>query len=355
MIMKKYIYSLSSFVLAFAIAGIPTAFAHTQNIGVSDGVGDVANITTSISSTTKINSLSSLKRNQEGDSSVSKEGIRTPERSNREKIIERAKEQFQRKAERARELSRESRDGFASSSDKAFSNEKAREQLKQQAEKTTERSIEARNRTSSSSKAFLNEKAREQFKQRAEHIREAFKNRIEFIRESTTTPVHTLAQLKKMIIARRAKIKSEVASTTTKYRKIVAQATSVRVAVQALVASKDLLGAGIGKKVSEIAKQVNNSVASTTNVEAQIQSRGFFTRLFFGGDTRAADEIKKQVIQNQDRIIALSGLLSKSNTTQEIKTELGDQVQAMQDEQSRLQEVAQRQSKLWGLFSWRLF
>jgi len=181
------------------------------------------------------------------------------------------------------------------------------------------------------------------------------KNRIELMHEGTTTPAGSLEQLKQMIETRRMEIQGEAASTTPDIRKILEDAAPMRVAVHALLASQNLLGGGIGTQVSDIARKVDDSVATTTNAEAQIQSRGFFSKLLFGGDKKAAGVISDQVAQNQENIQKLAGLLSDASTTADVKAELETQIQAIQTEQARLQSVAQTQSKLWGIFSWRLF
>ncbi len=199
------------------------------------------------------------------------------------------------------------------------------------------------------------EQVREGVKQQVEQIREEFKNQLEVLREGTTTPARSIEQLKQMIENRRTEIQDGLASTSPAERQAFEHASQVSVAVHALLASQDLLGGGIGQQVSDIAREVDDSVATTTNAEARIQSRGFFTRLFFGGDKQAASVISEQVAQNQDHIQTLTGLLSEASTTADVKAELESQIQAVQQEQTRLQDVAQSQSKLWGLFSWRLF
>lgn len=158
--------------------------------------------------------------------------------------------------------------------------------------------------------------------------------------------------LKQKIEMRKQQLDQEVASTSQNHKEIVENANPVRLAVHSLLVSKDLLG-GIGPKVSEIAKDMNNSVATTTNAEAKIQSRGFLARLFFGGDSAAADVIAQQVAQNQQRIDDLNQMLSEANVSTDIQATLHAQITAIQEAQARLQDLAQREQKQWGLFSWR--
>lgn len=160
--------------------------------------------------------------------------------------------------------------------------------------------------------------------------------------------------LKQKIEIRKNELAQEVASTTAADQNIVENANEVRLAVHALLSSKELLG-GIGPQVSEIAKQMNDSVATTTNVEAKIQSRGFITRLFFGGDSAAADVIAQEAAKNQQRIDDLTNLLAQANVSTDVQTVLKAQITALQAAQARLADLAQREQNMWGLFSWRLF
>lgn len=197
-----------------------------------------------------------------------------------------------------------------------------------------------------------NEQVREQAKQTGEQVREAIKNRIELIRESTTTPAFSIGQLRQMIQERRQELDDEEASTTPEFKDVVKNANEVRLAVHTLLASKDLLG-GIGPEVSQIAQHVNDSIATTTNAEAQIESRGFWSKLFFGGDTTAANTITNEVQQNQQNIAKIADLLNQASTTADVKATLAEQITAMQAQITRLQSIAASQAKLWGLFSWR--
>lgn len=167
--------------------------------------------------------------------------------------------------------------------------------------------------------------------------------------EDVATSFHDLQQ---KIEVRKHQLDQELASTSPDHQQIVENANEVRVAVHSLLASKELLG-GIGPKVSEIAKDMNNSVATTTNAEAQIQSRSFLARLFFGGDSAAADVIAQQVAQNQQRIDDLNKMLGEANVSTDIQVTLRAQIAAIQEAQVRLQELAQKEQSQWGLFSWR--
>lgn len=163
----------------------------------------------------------------------------------------------------------------------------------------------------------------------------------------------SLDDLKQKIETRKHELDDEEASTTPDSRRdAIKNANPVRLAVHSLLASKDLLG-GIGQQVSVIAREMNDSVASTTAAEAKAESRGFLTRLFFGGDRTAADVIAKEVAENNQRIADLEALLGEVGVAADVQATLSAQIDALKDAQMRLEALAQREQKLWGLFSWR--
>ncbi len=177
-------------------------------------------------------------------------------------------------------------------------------------------------------------------------------DRFELQRGSTTTATFSLDQLKQLMEQRKQELSDEEESTTPQLRNVMKNANEVRLAVHALLASKELLG-GIGPQVSEIARHMNDSVATTTNAEARIKSRGFVVRLFFGGDKKASKDISKEVERNSKNVAKLTELLNSANLQDEVKAMMEAQVTALKAEQDRLQATASAESKRWGFFSWR--
>lgn len=170
--------------------------------------------------------------------------------------------------------------------------------------------------------------------------------------EDDSSPATSFGDLKQKIEVRKRELEQEVASTSPDHQNIVENTNPVRLAVHTLLSSKNLVG-GIGPQVSEIAKQMNDSIATTTNAEAKIQSRGFLARLFFGGDSTSAEVIAQQAAQNQERIDKLTALLGQANVPADVQATLEAQITALKDAQARLQDLAQREQRAWGLFSWR--
>ncbi|MFA5998234.1 MAG: hypothetical protein WC814_02510 [Candidatus Paceibacterota bacterium] len=194
----------------------------------------------------------------------------------------------------------------------------------------------------------LREARREEVKLALETLKES----IRFELEDDEDRASSIAELKQKIEERRQELDDEEASTTPRFKDVMKNANEVRLAVHTLLASKDLLG-GIGQQVSEIAKQMNDSVATTTNAEAQIESRGFLSKIFFGGDKRAAEAISKEAKRNQESIAKLTELLNEANLSVDIQAALEAQVTALKEAQARFQALAEKEQRTWGIFSWR--
>lgn len=289
--MKKYIYAVGSFALALALGGVPAVAAHAADM--SNGAMMDAQMSAQGQGTDASTSMSVQMGVGEGS-------------SGRGEINKRREHQSEA-------ASSSERDG-----EQASSSERASEAAK-----------------------HMNEKAREMMREY-----------LHFNLESTTTQAFSLAQLDQMIQMRKHELDQEDASSTPADRNIVKNANEVRLAVHALLAAKPLLG-GIGQQVSHIAQQVDASVGTTTNAEARIQARGFWTNLFFGGDSAAAAVIANEVAQNQQRINELTQLLAQANVSADVQTTLKAQIAAMEVQQTNLAALAQKEQNQWGLFSWR--
>jgi len=185
-----------------------------------------------------------------------------------------------------------------------------------------------------------------------EHSSEMESEGLPFNLATSTSFVFSSTQLDQSIKVRAGELDQEEASSSPEMKQIFKNENPVRLAVHSLLASKDLLG-GIGGQVSVIAQQMNDSVASTTKAEMQIQSRGFLTKLLFGGDSAAAQVITQSVAQNQARIDDLNKLLAQANVAADVQVTLKAQITALEAAQVRLQDLAKQEQSMWGIFSWR--
>lgn len=175
-------------------------------------------------------------------------------------------------------------------------------------------------------------------------------NRTQF--EDSPTSLRSFEELRAKMEWDKQDIDRDDASTTPEERDVVKRANPVRLAVHALLDSRELLG-GIGQQVSEIAKEMNDLNATTTRMEIKMHSRGFLTRLFFGGDKDSAEIISQMVKRNQELITTLTTLLDQTTLSVNMRAMLTEQITALENAQIRLSNLAQKEEHAWGFFSWR--
>ncbi|MDO9549879.1 MAG: hypothetical protein Q7J03_02800 [Methanoregula sp.] len=128
-------------------------------------------------------------------------------------------------------------------------------------------------------------------------------------------------------------------------------ANEVRLAVHTLLAMEDING-GIGPQVSLIARDFNNSAQNTWQLEERIQNRDAISRFFFGGDQVSAAELANLTTQNQNRIRQMEQLMNSEQMDAETRAMLEEQIQILQQENTRLGQVASTEQQNRGLLGW---
>lgn len=125
----------------------------------------------------------------------------------------------------------------------------------------------------------------------------------------------------------------------------------VRLAVHTLLAAENRTG-GIGRNISVIAREFNNSVKKTLEAEEQIRGRHGFVRFLFGGDEDAARLIAEEAQRNRERVTELGQSIENCTCDNETKTMLREQVRTIEQEQDRLRALAEEELQHRGLFGW---
>jgi hypothetical protein len=134
-------------------------------------------------------------------------------------------------------------------------------------------------------------------------------------------------------------------------RERVKNENEVRLAVHTLLEMEGLTG-GIGRNVSEIAREFNNSASSQKTFEDRIQNRNTIIRLFFGGDRDAARELANLTVQNRLRITELGQLMNSTTLDSAIREMMEEQVKVMEKEQERVEQVSKHEQEDRGFFGW---
>ncbi|MCX8202619.1 MAG: DUF333 domain-containing protein [Candidatus Micrarchaeota archaeon] len=191
-----------------------------------------------------------------------------------------------------------------------------------------------------------------------ERIQEIIRNQSQFRNESGFGTPLTVQEREELKIRVKSKIQTINDSLAEEIRQVKAEVRTVhenqnrvRLAVHALLEMENLTG-GIGKNVSAIAREFNNSVKSTIRAEERIQTRNVVLKFLFGGDENAAAEIENATRQNSEKIQNLKQLANKCDCDEETRAMIQQQIQTMEQEQQRLQQIAQKEKKEKGLLGW---
>jgi len=158
-------------------------------------------------------------------------------------------------------------------------------------------------------------------------------------------------EVKQKIQQKQQEMNQETQSMGKTEQKVYQNQNQVRSAVQSLLEMKDIIG-GIGSQVSQIAQEFDNSVQATIRAEEKIQTRSRFVRFFVGGDQETAELIEQEVNRNRERIQQLNQLEEQCDCDEQVKAMFQEQISNMEQEQNRLQQVAQTEKQIRGLFGW---
>jgi hypothetical protein len=169
------------------------------------------------------------------------------------------------------------------------------------------------------------------------------------IDDSTHKSGRTIAEVRDNRTKNRESLNATLRNISSGERDRIKNENEVRIAVTTLLDVEDMSG-GIGRNVSALARDFNNSASSIRKLEDRIQSRNSFVRLLFGGDREAARELANQTAQNNARIIELKQLMSSATLDTEVRATIEDQIRIIQQEQERLQQLATREQEDRGLF-----
>ena len=160
-------------------------------------------------------------------------------------------------------------------------------------------------------------------------------------------------ELKDMIQERQQEMNQEIQQFKKQQKEVYQNQNQVRLAVHSLLAMEDLVG-GIGPKLSQIAREFDNSVQATIEREEKIQTRNSIIKFFMGGDKESAEFIEQEVEQNLEKIREIKLLKDSCACEVEVETLLQEQIDSMELEQSRLKKLAQAEKQIKGIFGWLL-
>ncbi len=108
---------------------------------------------------------------------------------------------------------------------------------------------------------------------------------------------------------------------------------------------------GIGQEVRTIAEEQNQSATTTIQAMEEVKSKSKIATFLFGSDYKNLGTLRSEVAQTQNRLEQLNKL-SENVKNEADKTQLQNQVQALTQEQTKINNFIQAQESTFSLFGW---
>lgn len=120
--------------------------------------------------------------------------------------------------------------------------------------------------------------------------------------------------------------------------------------VQSLLAVADREG-GIGQEVRTIAQQQNDAKDRAADIIFAVDNRSKIKTFFIGTSYKNLGELRSQMVQTRNQIEQLKRLAEKTQNEGD-KTELQNQIQALEQEQTKINDFITQNESQFSLFGW---
>ncbi len=121
--------------------------------------------------------------------------------------------------------------------------------------------------------------------------------------------------------------------------------------VQSLLQVADREQGGIGSQVRIIARQQNDSASISAQAMEKIEKRSKFKTFLIGSDYNNLGELRRELVHSRNRIEQLNRLMEQVQNEGD-KTELRNEIQQLEQEQTRIENFIKEQESKVSLFGW---
>lgn len=128
--------------------------------------------------------------------------------------------------------------------------------------------------------------------------------------------------------------------------------STVAIFVQSLLSVADREQGGIGDQVRTIAKEQNDSKDNVANEIDKIKNRSGFKTFFIGSDYKNIGQLRSEMVKTENQIGRLNRLLNATTTSEEGKTVLREQIQALERERQNIDDFLGVNESKFSLFGW---
>lgn len=108
---------------------------------------------------------------------------------------------------------------------------------------------------------------------------------------------------------------------------------------------------GIGQQVRVIAQEQNQSADRVVQAMEKIQTRSQVKTFFFGSDYKNLGNLRSETVQTRNRLEQLNRLMEQTQNEGD-KTEIQNQAQTLEQEQTKIENFIRAQEGKFSLFGW---
>lgn len=108
---------------------------------------------------------------------------------------------------------------------------------------------------------------------------------------------------------------------------------------------------GIGEQVRLVAQEQNQSASTTVQAMQKVEERSKIKTLFLGSDYKNLGTLRSEMVQTQNRLEQLNRLAENVENESD-KTELQNQIQTLEQEQTKIETFIKDREDDFGLFGW---
>jgi len=121
--------------------------------------------------------------------------------------------------------------------------------------------------------------------------------------------------------------------------------------VQSLLSVANREQGGIGEQVRVITQQQNDSEATTSQAMEKVQTRNKIKTFLFGTDYKNLGGLRSEIVQTRNRLEQLNRVMENVQNEGD-KTELQNQIQTLEQEQTKIENFIKVQEGKFSLFGW---
>ena len=127
--------------------------------------------------------------------------------------------------------------------------------------------------------------------------------------------------------------------------------STVSTFVQTLLNVADKEQGGIGEQVRVVAQAQNETKGKVADGIDKIQNRSKVKTFLIGTDYKNIGQLRSEMVKTRNQIDWLKRLLDKT-TSEESKTALQGQIQALEQEQQKIEDFLKANESKFSLFGW---